>query len=508
MSSETSSETLVSRQVDSQLLQRFWLVLPALVTLALTFTKLRVRQPWRDEHATWWAATIPLDDLWRLLGNVDAVFAPYYLLMRGWTSLFGSSSFALRVPSALAMSVAAAWLVMLGRRLFSLRVGVIAGGLFAILPTVSRYAQEARPYAFAVAACVGATLALVRAVEAPSPRRWGVYFMSLLFIGASHLFSLTVLGAHALWVLLGAQRRDQSRRAVWLGWSASVAASVLLLSPLLWLGATQRGQVSWIESVEFKGRLLSFPDALAGAPAVGGILVGLGLAALVRVDRYRWLLGGWILLPPALFILTEPYLHFFYYRYLLFTLPALVLLAAVTLDTMSPKSHALVALVMFFVGAFGIVRHQEMRLRVSREYDYRSAANIIKAKTEPGDGLVVPNRGTSHVRRGLAYEFRHAPDTHPEEVFVARSARAVGRFTPQLCEDDVAACLPANKKRLWLVNAARTKDIWGETKKPVVALLKRDFRVIKTHEVGEDGRRIRVALLERKAPSDAAHARP
>src|SRR4051794_8372831 len=73
---------------------------PALLTWALCFFRLGVSQLWRDEESTWWAARLPWEDFVRLLGNLDAVLAPYYLFMRGWVGLFGDSESALRAPSA------------------------------------------------------------------------------------------------------------------------------------------------------------------------------------------------------------------------------------------------------------------------------------------------------------------------------------------------------------------------------------------------------------------------
>ena len=74
------------------------------------------RQAWRDEHATWWAATIPMDEFGKLVSHVDIVLAPYYLFMRGWMALFGDSVLAMRLPSLLAMGAAAALTAALGKR--------------------------------------------------------------------------------------------------------------------------------------------------------------------------------------------------------------------------------------------------------------------------------------------------------------------------------------------------------------------------------------------------------
>ena len=79
-----------------------------------------------DEVATRWAALLPLRELVHLLSNVDAVHGLYYLLMHGWVAL-GSSPVALRIPSVIAMAVAAVLVTIIGRRL----TGSGWAGLFA-----------------------------------------------------------------------------------------------------------------------------------------------------------------------------------------------------------------------------------------------------------------------------------------------------------------------------------------------------------------------------------------
>jgi mannosyltransferase len=128
----------------------------------------------------------------KLLGNVDAVVAPYYLVLRLWIDCFGDSETSLRLPSALAMAATAALVAVLGRRLFDTGVGLTAGLIFAGLPSVTRYGQEARPYAFAVGFATLATLLLLRAMERPTWRRWIWYGGGLILAGLVHIVTLTV----------------------------------------------------------------------------------------------------------------------------------------------------------------------------------------------------------------------------------------------------------------------------------------------------------------------------
>jgi mannosyltransferase len=48
---------------------------------------------WFDEAATISAGTRSVPELWRLLGNIDAVHGLYYLLMHGWFAVFPATEF-------------------------------------------------------------------------------------------------------------------------------------------------------------------------------------------------------------------------------------------------------------------------------------------------------------------------------------------------------------------------------------------------------------------------------
>ncbi|MGC1214755.1 MAG: glycosyltransferase family 39 protein, partial [Micromonospora sp.] len=255
---------------------------PALLTLAVTLTGVGRAQLWRDELATWSAATRPVGDLVRLAGTIDAATGPYYLLMHGWVAVFGDSTIALRLPSVLAMAGAAALTARLGERLVDARTGLLAGLLFAILPGTSRYAQEARPYALATLLAVLATLLLAEALRRPSWPRWGGYAATVAALGVIHLIALTLLAAHAVAVLLVRWRgptglglppaRDGvGRPALW-RWLVALLPAVALVTPLVLVARGQRSrQLDWVDLARLTD-LPALPGAVAQSGAVGGLL--------------------------------------------------------------------------------------------------------------------------------------------------------------------------------------------------------------------------------------------
>jgi len=116
-----------------------WLT-PALWTLALGLWGLsRQHSVWRDEAATWQAAQRPPGDICRMLKNIDAVHGLYYLLMHELFACFGAGTTTLRLPSVLAMAVAAGCVAVIGRRLAGAWAGWGAGMAFGLFPAVQFY---------------------------------------------------------------------------------------------------------------------------------------------------------------------------------------------------------------------------------------------------------------------------------------------------------------------------------------------------------------------------------
>jgi mannosyltransferase len=120
---------------------------------------------WNDEIATQDAASRTLPQLWQMVQHVDAVHAAYYGFMHFWIIAFGTSDFALRAPSMLAVGVATAGVVVLGRKIGSQRIAICSGIVFMVLPRVTWMGMEARSYATTAAVAVWLTILFVHLID-------------------------------------------------------------------------------------------------------------------------------------------------------------------------------------------------------------------------------------------------------------------------------------------------------------------------------------------------------
>jgi mannosyltransferase len=260
-------------------------IVPPGLTFIVMLLGITVPSYWRDEAATLAAVKRPFGDMIRMLGSVDAVHGAYYLIAWVVVRIFGTGDLALRMPSAIAMAVAAGFVAALGRRIVSPQAGLAAGVLFAVVPDITLYGTDARSYAMVVAIAAVASYVLVRALGAKHAhqRRWWIgYACSIAVLGILNIFGLLLLPAHGVTVSLRMLRPEegQSRKAIARRFFISAVVALAVVSPLIVLGWMQRGQLSWLVAPGFSGAIsvtkLIGPLDMSLA-VVGAYLVGMGI---------------------------------------------------------------------------------------------------------------------------------------------------------------------------------------------------------------------------------------
>ncbi|MFC4465145.1 glycosyltransferase family 39 protein [Streptomyces xiangluensis] len=483
----------------SRLAAAMTFLLPTMLAFAMIWRGIGDRQLWRDEHATWWAASLSFHDLSMLIRSIDVVFTPYYVLMHAWIAVAGDSPTAMRIPGAVAMAASCGLLALLGRRLFTTQAGILAGLAFAVVPVTTRFGQEIRPYAFAVAAVLLSTLLLARALDRPSFKVWVAYTLSVPLIGWSHLASMAVLGAHLVMIVIA--RRSGDKIVGW-AYAAAFTLGMCFVIPMAVSGSGQSGQIAWNNpDVE---DLMDFPMNLFGSWAVAVPVMALGVVGLLFAGRLALPLAVWIVLPPVATYVTAAQLHLFLPRYLLFTAPAWVLLAAVAAVRLAgPVAGAkagtgaaarrgfgwvLVAATVAGIAFQAGPGIRETRQNTLGEPDFRGAARIIEAGQKKGDGIVFSGAMTE--RRAMAYELRNDAG-RPKDWLMYRTPQEQGSFDAAECPHP-EKCL-AKADRLWLVSTTLDGNPFSGMPKTTATVIQKSFKVAKTEKL----KHLQLVLLER-----------
>jgi mannosyltransferase len=336
----------------------------------------------------------------------------YYLLLWPVVQLAGPGEFAARLPSALAMAAAAGGVTAIGRRLASRLAGLYAGLVFAVLPTVTRQAHNARPYALVTAAAVLASYLLLWVAEQPTPRR------------------------------LAALARRQ-RRAALRGWLISAAVATLAVAPVAIVGWLERSQIAWIPQPGWHdaGDLVA---TLLATPAAAAAAIGLpGLAGLARGGGLSWLAAPWLLLPPLLLLVLSEVKPVYNGRYLSFCLPAVALLAGAGLAALA-RPAGVVAL----AATVSLVLPTLWALRVPTG-GMRAVAQFLRAEERPGDAIAYP--GHAIPPWYIAY-----PDgfTQLRDISLDRTGAALGHLYASTVPRPVLDRREHWVRRIWVVQTA------------------------------------------------------
>ncbi|WBB69024.1 glycosyltransferase family 39 protein [Micromonospora sp. WMMD812] len=479
-----------------------WFAPTAFAALVVTW---HIGKPemWHDELVTVDVATRSTRQILRLLENVDAVHGAYYLFMHAWTTLVGAGPTAVRLPSALAMTVATACVALAGQRLFDRTTGVAAGFVFALVPTVTRFGQETRSYALVVLGAALATLFLLRALERPGLWRWAAYTLTVAALGVLNVVSLTLLLGHGVAVLVHWWRQ----RRLWLlvQFALSVGAGLGLALPVIMRGMRQAGrQISWIpDSQPWTVWEQTVGSTLLAAALTA--LAALGLLAHLRrrpgtTSRPATAALIAVLPLPVILVASTGEINYFFSKYLLFVLPAWAVLAGAGVAAL--RRVPLVAAALVVVAALAVPGQQALRAEFSHGWytypqarafqplSYSEAARLIAAEYQPGDGMAAGGPWWWMHDPGVRYYL--PKDITPRNVFQARSAADRAELFGADCPEP-ARCL-RDEPRIWVVLPKVTDEpLTGLPRKQSAALAER-YDVVRV----EHPRGLTVALLQRK----------
>ncbi|GAA4177363.1 glycosyltransferase family 39 protein [Gryllotalpicola koreensis] len=371
---------------------RAWSLGGAAAILSFAFSW--VPSYWADEVATMRATMLPPAELLRFTTtHVDAGHTVYYLALHYWASVFGFGEASTRGFSAVGVGVATALLALIGQRLGRPRLALLAAALFALMPRMTWAGTEARSYAWTAALAAAVWLILLIALE-----RGGWWWVLLgvvaTFSVAVFLTTSTLLAAQLAYVLL---RRRRAALPLLAAWLAALAAA----SPVLYLGWSQRAQVSWIGANGAFTPWTVLVEPWGETSWAYGLAVWLVL--IVGAVRWRetlrracpdWLLlaGAWVVVPfvitVGLSLIVTP---LFTARYLTFAMPgfAMLLSAAlaslVSLRTRRVAAAVAVALVLIAIPTY---IGQRMPFAKPRESDLRLVAQTVHDHSRPGDAIL------------------------------------------------------------------------------------------------------------------------
>jgi mannosyltransferase len=420
---------------------------------------------WYDEAATISASySRSLGQLWRMLGNVDAVHGLYYALMHGWFQIFPPTEFWSRAPSGFAVGGAAAGVVVLAKQFSSRTVALASGVVCAILPRTTWAGIEARSYAFSMMAAVWLTVLLVVAARRESRWIWLCYGISSAISILLDMYLALLLMAHVVFVF--AFRRS---RTVVVAFAITLLLTFGVLAPFALEVVGQVQQIKWIAPIgrrtiedvvvqQYFERSPPFAVLSALVIAAAIILWLKGSAQLAVADRQLLSIAvAWLVIPTALVVAWSAEMHPIYTpRYLSFTAPAMALALGVCIGALAVKPRAATAIVILLAVAATPNYVLAQRSPYAKYgMDYSQVADLITAKAAPGDCLLV-NDTVTFMPAPMRPLLAARPDAYRKLVDLTLWQRATDRndiFDTNLIPEVVAKPL-SHCGVVWIITQA------------------------------------------------------
>ncbi len=356
--------------------------------------------------------------MWEI--RADRTHPPfYYMLLRPYAVVAGTSPTALRLPS-MAAGLGTVALAAVGASVLtaSAPAGALAGALVAVSETQLFYSQQLRSYALYALLVLATLLTLAWVLRAPERRpRWLVLAVVIGLATQTHYLSWMYIGAAGLYVLLA---RDLRRWFPWLVAACLPAVAALGAWVAIISGAiadSGLSNLSWIERptvwslVTAAWRMVGFPQRSwtqerffwMSLAATAALVIGIRLVwrlfrsrpastADERLSRHvAWILLLCCALAPILLTLPSfPPLrrHIFVDRHLIPSQALWAMLVAMgwaALRTRRPRAATVAALALVALPMLSTLAQS----RYPRRLRHREAAEYIAARSAPGDMVIV-----------------------------------------------------------------------------------------------------------------------
>jgi mannosyltransferase len=389
-----------------------WLTLLVLLAAAflVRYRCLTCKPFWFDECFSVEVARIGWRNFLHLLWWREANMSLYYLFLRAWLH-FGQSPFFIRSLSVVISAATLPAIYWVAKQLYDRRVALIATALLAVNAYSVRFAQEARSYALFMLLATLSSGFLIAWLREMSPdlrsqsatsnsqtRLLRGYILTSVLAVYAHLYAILLIVGH--WIVVSRTPRPEVGQArlahIRRAWKI-IGLTVLPL--LIFVAKTGAGPIRWIPRPGVQDLFEFFEHLAGGTWALALVYAAALVAALIPAgkrlskrdpSRQIWrcqFLFVWLLFPIVFTVLLSFARPVFLARYMIFCLPALLILVAAGLAQINRwlLPPALVGILLLGLQGIDFVYGHDF----DNERDASGAAtNFILDHTHPGDAII------------------------------------------------------------------------------------------------------------------------
>ena len=395
---------------------------------------------WGDEA---FSAVLSMKSIPEIISIIARDTSPplYNISEHLWFGLFGTGEVAVRALSFLYYLIAVFFVYKIGKYFWDKKTAALSAALTFLNPFFFVYAFEGRMYSLLAAGVTASMYFFIR-------KKWVGYVLATAVALYSHHFALFAVFIQFLWFV---KEYFWGKRKTAIQIFKSFALVGILYSPWLIPLYSQTRMVGggfWLGTPTLKdlGRLLL-------------IYLNVGLFALI-LRRWEKNLGkslflvAWFLGPILLtWGISKKFQSFFFDRYLLYTIPPAMILAASERRKISLVA-IFIALVVFFSADLYYFTHPIKR-------PFRELATYVKEVKKGDDYLINWNSAAHHLWEAKYYGI-------PAPLFIPEGTKLpfyVG--TALMTEGDIVSSLPKKVNRVGAITSGPIEEIVipGYTKK-------------------------------------------
>jgi uncharacterized membrane protein len=277
----------------------------------------------------------------RTMADVHPPF--YQILLWLWFKAFGYGEMTGRYLSMFFSVLLIPAIFVLGRQLFSVRVGLICAWLAAVNFYLVTYSQETRSYSLLVFLVVLSFASFIAALRKPSVLNVTLYALVVAMLVNTHYFGFLPVGSQVGLYFLICGRSAFKKDMIVKFLAAGLFVFLTLIPGALYILAGLKRKGFWlpVPNDRFFVELFNLYFGSLSLCVVVAVLMIHGLAALVKDDGKRkslWVLVVWsglcVLVPYVRSLYFQPVLTM---RNLIVVLPALLLLSGYGLSLLRER---------------------------------------------------------------------------------------------------------------------------------------------------------------------------
>lgn len=412
---------------------------------------------WGDEGFSAILSMKPLPELIKIIAR-DTSPPLYNISEHIWFRFFGTSEVAIRGLSFFYFLIAVFFTYKIGSLLWNKKTGILAASLTFLNPFFFIYAFEGRMYSILAASVVASMYFFLR-------KNWVGYVLATTAALYSHHFSIFAIFVQGIWFLK--ELITKNWKLVTRILRAFIAVAVLYSPWLIPLYKQTRmvGGGFWLGTPtpsELVGLIFSYLAAgITSSPfqiplvrlkiymfALISVLVALAVRRWRAYLKETLFLVFWFLFPIlTVWGISQFFQSIFFNRYLLYTIPAAMLLIASNLRGLISKLLIALIILLFAIIDFHYFTHPT-------KLPFRDLASYVKTTKKEGDFLINWNSKAHHLWETKYYEI-------PAPIYIPTGGDLPFFVGTALMEkNDVIKELPKKVKRIGVVTSGHIDEIY------------------------------------------------